>query len=100
MRPWLGEDRISSGQHSQITDAERLSYDETQADSCQARFRADEQLLAGRELFVGRPSLSAGQRATAKTLRFEHVKPRLLGHWGTTPGLNFVYVHLNRIIKE
>jgi xylulose-5-phosphate/fructose-6-phosphate phosphoketolase len=30
----------------------------------------------------------------------EHVKPRLLGHWGTTPGLNFVYVHLNRIIVE
>ncbi len=33
-------------------------------------------------------------------LKPEHVKPRLLGHWGTTPGLNFIYVHLNRIIKE
>ncbi|HSK15318.1 MAG TPA: phosphoketolase family protein [Gaiellaceae bacterium] len=33
-------------------------------------------------------------------LRLEHVKPRLLGHWGTTPGLNFVYVHLNRVIKR
>jgi xylulose-5-phosphate/fructose-6-phosphate phosphoketolase len=33
-------------------------------------------------------------------LRLEHVKPRLLGHWGTTPGLNFVYVHLNRLIRE
>ncbi len=33
-------------------------------------------------------------------LRLEHVKPRLLGHWGTTPGLNFIYVHLNRVIKE
>jgi xylulose-5-phosphate/fructose-6-phosphate phosphoketolase len=32
-------------------------------------------------------------------LKLEHIKPRLLGHWGTTPGLNFVYVHLNRIIK-
>src|SRR6476660_2832892 len=31
-------------------------------------------------------------------LRAEHVKPRLLGHWGTTPGLNFVYAHLNRVI--
>jgi len=30
----------------------------------------------------------------------EHIKPRLLGHWGTTPGLNFIYVHLNRIIKK
>ena len=33
-------------------------------------------------------------------LSMEHVKPRLLGHWGTTPGLNFIYVHLNRIIKQ
>jgi xylulose-5-phosphate/fructose-6-phosphate phosphoketolase len=32
-------------------------------------------------------------------LRRAHIKPRLLGHWGTTPGLNFIYVHLNRIIK-
>ncbi|MGH7042713.1 MAG: phosphoketolase family protein [Acetobacteraceae bacterium] len=33
-------------------------------------------------------------------LRLEHIKPRLLGHWGTTPGLNFLYVHLNRLIKD
>ena len=33
-------------------------------------------------------------------LTLEHIKPRLLGHWGTTPGLNFIYVHLNRIIKK
>ena len=32
-------------------------------------------------------------------LELKHIKPRLLGHWGTSPGLNFVYVHLNRIIK-
>src|SRR2546423_7518470 len=30
----------------------------------------------------------------------EHIKPRLLGHWGTSPGLSFIYVHLNRLIKE
>ena len=35
-----------------------------------------------------------------KPLTLEHIKPRLLGHWGTTPGLNFIYVHLNRIIKK
>jgi len=35
-----------------------------------------------------------------KQLKLEHIKPRLLGHWGTTPGLNFIYVHLNRVIKE
>src|SRR5579864_6694123 len=33
-------------------------------------------------------------------LKLEHIKPRLLGHWGTTPGLNFVYVHLNRLIRK
>ncbi|HEY0069752.1 MAG TPA: phosphoketolase family protein [Chloroflexia bacterium] len=33
-------------------------------------------------------------------LRPEHIKPRLLGHWGTSPGLNLIYVHLNRLIKE
>jgi xylulose-5-phosphate/fructose-6-phosphate phosphoketolase len=33
-------------------------------------------------------------------LKLEHVKPRLLGHWGTTTGLNFLYVHLNRLIKD
>jgi xylulose-5-phosphate/fructose-6-phosphate phosphoketolase len=33
-------------------------------------------------------------------LRREHIKPRLLGHWGTVPGLNFVYVHLNRVIRH
>jgi len=33
-------------------------------------------------------------------LKLEHVKPRLLGHWGTTPGLNFIYVHCNRVIKK
>ncbi|WP_411902240.1 phosphoketolase family protein [Methylorubrum thiocyanatum] len=33
-------------------------------------------------------------------LKKEHIKPRLLGHWGTTPGLNFVYAHLNRLIKK
>ncbi|MEQ1472657.1 MAG: phosphoketolase, partial [Candidatus Acidiferrum sp.] len=32
-------------------------------------------------------------------LELKHIKPRLLGHWGTTPGLNFIYVHLNRLIK-
>ncbi len=33
-------------------------------------------------------------------LQLSHIKPRLLGHWGTTPGLNFIYVHLNRVIRE
>src|ERR687886_2023768 len=35
-----------------------------------------------------------------ESLRPEHIKPRLLGHWGTSPGLSFVYAHLNRLIRE
>ena len=35
-----------------------------------------------------------------RPLTLQHVKPRLLGHWGTTPGLNFIYVHLNRVINQ
>ena len=35
-----------------------------------------------------------------KPLSPENIKPRLLGHWGTTPGLNFIYVHMNRVIKK
>ena len=35
-----------------------------------------------------------------KPLSPEDIKPRLLGHWGTTPGLNFIYVHMNRVIKK
>src|SRR6202022_3558248 len=33
-------------------------------------------------------------------LKIDHIKPRLLGHWGTTPGLNFIYLHVNRLIKK
>src|ERR671936_270575 len=33
-------------------------------------------------------------------LRAEHIKPRLLGHWGTVPGINFIYTHLNRLIRR
>ena len=33
-------------------------------------------------------------------LQPEHIKPRLLGHWGTSPGLSFIYVHLNRLLRH
>ena len=45
-------------------------------------------------------STSTTTRCSREPLKLEHVKPRLLGHWGTTPGQNFIYVHLNRVIKE
>src|SRR6202451_2160020 len=50
-------------------------------------------------------SLSGGQiylrdnPLLREPLSLEHIKPRLLGHWGTTPGLNFIYAHLNRLIR-
>src|SRR4029077_9655336 len=53
---------------------------------------------APNSLSVGQISLLDNPLLT-EPLKIEHVKPRLLGHWGTTPGLNFIYVHLNRMIK-
>src|SRR4051812_49489254 len=58
-----------------------------------AWWRAANYLSVGQIYLLDNPLLR-------EPLRAEHVKPRLLGHWGTTPGLNFVYVHLNRVIRE
>ena len=58
-----------------------------------AYWRAANYLSVGQIYLYDNPLLK-------KPLTVAHIKPRLLGHWGTTPGLNFVYVHLNRIIKE
>jgi xylulose-5-phosphate/fructose-6-phosphate phosphoketolase len=57
-----------------------------------AWWRAANYLSVGQIYLLDNPLLK-------EPLELKHIKPRLLGHWGTTPGLNFVYVHLNRIIK-
>ncbi len=57
-----------------------------------AWWRAANYLSVGQVYLLDNPLLR-------EPLKLEHVKPRLLGHWGTTPGLNFLYVHLNRVIK-
>ncbi|TCK16764.1 xylulose-5-phosphate/fructose-6-phosphate phosphoketolase [Ancylobacter aquaticus] len=54
---------------------------------------------AANYLSVGQIYLLANPLLREK-LTLDHVKPRLLGHWGTTPGLNFLYVHLNRVIRD
>src|ERR1044072_7015711 len=54
---------------------------------------------AANYLSVGQIYLYANE-LLREPLKLEHVKPRLLGHWGTTPGLNFIYVHCNRAIKK
>ena len=58
-----------------------------------AYWRAANYLSVGQIYLMDNPLLK-------EPLKIEHVKPRLLGHWGTTPGLNFIYVHLNRLIKR
>ena len=58
-----------------------------------AYWRAANYLSVGQIYLLDNPLLR-------EPLRLEQVKPRLLGHWGTTPGQNFVYAHLNRVIKE
>src|SRR5713226_3422918 len=58
-----------------------------------AYWRAANYLSVGQIYLYANPLLH-------EPLKFEHIKPRLLGHWGTTPGLNFIYVHFNRLIKK
>jgi len=58
-----------------------------------AYWRAANYLSVGQIYLLDNPLLK-------EPLRPEHIKPRLLGHWGTTPGQNFIYVHLNRLIRE
>jgi xylulose-5-phosphate/fructose-6-phosphate phosphoketolase len=58
-----------------------------------AYWRAANYLSVGQIYLLDNPLL-------AGPLRPEHIKPRLLGHWGTTPGLNFIYVHMNRVIRQ
>jgi len=58
-----------------------------------AWWRAANYLSVGQIYLLDNPLLR-------EPLKAEHIKPRLLGHWGTTPGLNFIYVHLNRVIKK
>src|SRR5689334_9340781 len=68
-----------------LSDSERELMD--------AYWRAANYLSVGQIYLYDNPLLK-------EPLTKDHIKPRLLGHWGTTPGLNFIYVHLNRMIKK
>jgi xylulose-5-phosphate/fructose-6-phosphate phosphoketolase len=74
---------ISAGTH-------RLS--ESEIRDIDAYWRAANYLTVGQIYLLDNPLLR-------EPLRLEHVKPRLLGHWGTSPGLSFIYAHLNRLIR-
>ena len=77
----IAEPRVEAGPLSQ-----------EELDLMDAYWRAANYLSVGQIYLYANPLLK-------QPLTLEHIKPRLLGHWGTTPGLNFIYVHLNRVIK-
>ncbi|MBN9027005.1 MAG: phosphoketolase, partial [Rhizobiales bacterium] len=74
-----------------MTDANKASAEELAL--IDRYWRAANYLSVGQIYLMDNPLLR-------EKLRIDHVKPRLLGHWGTTPGLNFLYAHLNRVIRR
>src|SRR2546430_12926221 len=81
---------MSASKAPSVLEAEPLS--DTELERIDAYWRAANYLSVGQIYLLANPLLR-------EPLRLDHIKPRLLGHWGTTPGLNFVYVHLNRQIR-
>ncbi len=82
----------STGTANPAGDAAQPLNDE-EARRLDAYWRAANYVSVGQIYLVDNPLLR-------EPLKPEHIKPRLLGHWGTTPGLNFVYAHLNRVIRD
>ena len=81
----------SAGSARRLEPGEPLSAEDLR--KMHAYWRAANYLSVGQIYLYANPVLH-------EPLKIEHIKPRLLGHWGTTPGLNFVYVHFNRLIKK
>src|SRR6202789_1922778 len=80
-----------ANQTGTLAPAQPLSEQELR--NINAYWRAANYISVGQIYLLNNPLLK-------EPLKLEDVKPRLLGHWGTTPGLNFIYVHLNRLIKK
>ncbi|HET7503494.1 MAG TPA: hypothetical protein VFK02_20875 [Kofleriaceae bacterium] len=70
-----------------------MSGEDDELDAIDAYWRAANYLTVGQFYLLANPLLR-------EPLRTEHIKPRLLGHWGTSPGLNLIYAHLNRVIRR
>ena len=81
----------SAGKANVSESSKPLGSEELQA--MHAYWRAANYLSVGQIYLYANPLLR-------EPLMLEHIKPRLLGHWGTTPGLNFIYAHMNRVIRE
>jgi xylulose-5-phosphate/fructose-6-phosphate phosphoketolase len=77
---------------NQATTGTRATLSRQEITGIDAYWRAANFLTVGQIYLLDNPLLR-------EPLRPEHVKPRLLGHWGTSPGLNFIYAHLNRVIR-
>jgi len=83
---------VASAESSKVsTSTQPLSPEEMR--KMDAYWRAANYLSVGQIYLYANPLLR-------EPLKLEHTKPRLLGHWGTTPGLNFIYVHFNRLINK
>ncbi|MDT7558064.1 MAG: xylulose-5-phosphate/fructose-6-phosphate phosphoketolase, partial [Pseudonocardiales bacterium] len=74
-----------------LTSAQTLSQQDLEL--IDAYWRAANYLSVGQIYLLDNPLLR-------EPLQAAHIKPRLLGHWGTTPGLNLLYAHMNRVIKQ
>ena len=75
-----------------MTNQQQLAAASSDLDLLDRYWRAANYLSVGQIYLLDNPLLR-------EPLLPAHIKPRLLGHWGTTPGLNFIYAHLNRVIR-
>lgn len=78
---------------SALSQTSEATLSPTELGNIDAYWRAANYLTVGQIYLLDNPLLR-------EPLRLDHVKPRLLGHWGTSPGLNFIYAHLNRVIRR
>ena len=78
---------------NQITPIATPALTETELHRMHAWWRAANYLNVGQIYLSANPLLR-------EPLTVDHIKPRLLGHWGTSPGLNLIYVHMNRLIRK
>ena len=70
-----------------------MPFDDQDLAAVDSFWRAANYLAVGQIYLMDNPLLR-------RPLQPQDIKPRLLGHWGTTPGLNFLYAHLNRVIRD
>jgi xylulose-5-phosphate/fructose-6-phosphate phosphoketolase len=89
----MTEATVSDLPGGQGAGANERPLSESEASLIDAYWRAANYLSVGQIYLLDNPLLR-------EPLQPEHVKPRLLGHWGTTPGLNFIYAHMNRVIRK